>query len=128
MVKDYWGWTYSIQLNPLLFNLSNLWIASLMAAAIFIAYLHYRKSDNDEKKLAKYYVLGLSFTLTIGIFSDNILPLFSIKVPEMFYTVAALGIALICYGIVRYRIPQLTPSMAADEIVSAMSNFLVLIG
>jgi PAS domain S-box-containing protein len=41
--------------------------------------------------------------------------------------VAALGIALICYGIVKYRIPQLTPSMAADEIVSAMSNFSVLI-
>jgi PAS domain S-box-containing protein len=128
MVKEYWGWTYSIQLNPLLFNLSNLWIASLMAAAIFIAYLHYRKSDNDEKKLAKYYVLGLSFTLIIGISSDDILPLFSIKVPEMFYTVAALGIALICYGIVRYKIPQLTPSMVADEIVSAMSNFMVLIG
>ncbi len=127
IVKEYWGWTYSIQLDPLLFNLSNLWIAILIAVSIFLAYLHYRKSNNGEKKLAKYIILGLSFTLIIGVSSDNILPLFSIRVPESFYTVAALGIALLCYGIVRYRLPQLTPSMAADEIVSAMSNFSVLI-
>ncbi|MGB9980012.1 histidine kinase dimerization/phosphoacceptor domain -containing protein [Methanobacterium sp.] len=127
IVNEYWGWTYSIQLNPWLFDLSNLWIVILMSTAIFLAYLHYRKSDDEEKTLAKYIILGLSFTLVIGIFSDNILPLFSIKLPETFYTVATLGIALLCYGIVRYRIPQLTPSMAADEIVSVMSNFSVLI-
>ena len=127
IVKEYWGWTYSIQLNPWLFDLSNLWIAALIAASIVLAYLHYRKSDNGEKKLAKYIMVGLSFTLVIGLISDNVFPLFSMKVPETFYTIAALGIALLCYGIVRYRLPQLTPSMAAEEIVSAMSNFSVLI-
>lgn len=127
MVKEYWGWTYSIQLNPWLFNLSNLWIIILIATSIFLAFLHYKKADTGEKKLAKYIILGLSFTMVMGIFSDDILPLFSIKIPEIFYTVAALGIAVLCYGIVKYRIPQLTPSMAADEIVSAMSNFSVLI-
>ncbi len=127
IVKEYWGWTYSIPLNPLLFNLSNLWIAMLIATAIFLAYLHYRKSDAGEQKLAKYIALGLSVTLAAGVITDNVLPLFSIRVPEMIYTVAVLSIAFLCYGIIRYRIPQLTPSMAADEIVSAMSNFLVLI-
>ena len=126
IVKEYWGWTYSVQLNPLLFSLSDLWIAILISAAIVLAYLHYRKSDNEERKLAKYIILGLSPTMVIGI-STDILSSFSIKIPETFYIAAALGIALLCYGIVRYRIPQLTPSMAADEIVSAMSNFLVLI-
>ncbi len=127
IVKEYWGWTYSISLNPLLFNLSNLWITMLIATAIVLAYLYYRKSDGGEQKLAKYIVLGLSFTLAAGVITDNILSLFSIRVPETIYTVAALGITFLCYGIIRYRIPQLTPSMAADEIVSAMSNFLVLI-
>ena len=127
IVKEYWGWTYSVQLNPLLFSLSDLWITILISAAIFLAYLHYRKSNNEERKLAKYIILGLSLTLVIGI-STDIFSSFSIKIPETFYTAAALGIALLCYGIVRYRIPQLTPSMAADEIISAMSNFLVLIG
>lgn len=127
MVKEYWGWTYSIQFNPLLFDLSNLWIILLIVTAIFLAYLHYRKSDNGERKLAKYSVLALLFTIVAGIFSDYIFPLFSIKIPEIIYTVAALGISLICYGIVRYRIPQLTPAMAANEIVSAMSNFMVLV-
>lgn len=127
IVKEYWGWTYSTSLNPLLFNLSNLWITLLIAASIILAYLHYRKSDDGEQKLAKYIVLGLSITLAAGVITDNVLPLLSIRIPETIYTVAALSIAFLCYGIIRYRIPQLTPSMAAEEIVSVMSNFLVLI-
>lgn len=127
IVKEYWGWTYSIPLNPLLFDLSNLWITILMAAAIVLTCLHYRKSDNGEKKLAKYIALGLSVTLAVGIATDALLPLFSIRIPETIYTVAALGIAFLCYGIIKYRIPQLTPYLVSDELVSAMSNFLVLI-
>jgi PAS domain S-box-containing protein len=127
IVKEYWGWTYSIPLNPLLFNISNLWITMLIAAAIFLAYLHYRKSDNEEKKLAKYIILGLTFTLAVGLATDSVLPMFSIRIPETIYTVAALGIAFLCYGIIKYRIPQLTPYLVADEIVSTMSNFMVLI-
>ncbi|MEN6554760.1 MAG: histidine kinase dimerization/phosphoacceptor domain -containing protein [Methanobacterium sp.] len=126
MVREYWGWTYSVQLNPLLFGLSDLWLTVLIVTSLVLAYLHYRKSDTEERKLAKYIILGLSFTMAIGIATD-ILSSFSIKIPETFYTAAVLGIALLCYGIVRYRIPQLTPAMAADEIVSAMSNFSVLI-
>ncbi|HEX3013216.1 MAG TPA: histidine kinase dimerization/phosphoacceptor domain -containing protein, partial [Methanobacterium sp.] len=105
---------------------SDLWITILIATSIVLAYLHHSKSDNREKKLDKYIIVGLSFTMVIGIATD-VLSSFSIKVPEIFYTAAALGITLICYGIIKYRIPQLTPSMAADEIISAMSNFSVLI-
>jgi PAS domain S-box-containing protein len=126
MVREYWGWTYSVQLNPLLFGLSDLWLTALIVTSLVLAYLHYRKSDTEERKLAKYLILGLSFTMVIGIATD-VMSSFSIKIPETFYTAAVLGIALLCYGIVRYRLPQLTPAMAADEIVSAMSNFSVLI-
>ncbi|WP_424356152.1 histidine kinase dimerization/phosphoacceptor domain -containing protein [Methanobacterium sp. MBAC-LM] len=126
MVREYWGWTYSVQLNPLLFGLSDLWLTALIVTSLVLAYLHYRKSDTEERKLAKYLILGLSFTMAIGIATD-VMSSFSIKIPETFYTAAVLGIALLCYGIVRYRLPQLTPAMAADEIVSAMSNFSVLI-
>ncbi len=126
IVKEYWGWAYSVQLNPLLYNLSDLWITILVSTAIIFAYMHYKKSDGGEKKLAKYLLLGLSLTMITGVSTDT-LPLFSIKIPETFYTVAALSIALLCYGIVRYRLPHLTPAMAADEIVSAMTGFLVLI-
>ena len=126
IAKEYWGWAYSVQLNPWLFNLSNLWIVIIISTAVVLAYLHYRESDNREKKLDAYIMVGLSCTLVVGIITDA-LSSFSIRIPETFYTVATLGITLICYGIVKYRIPQLTPSMAADEIVSAMSNFSVLI-
>ena len=126
MVREYWGWTYSVQLNPLLFGLSDLWLTALIVTSLILAYLHYRKSDTEERKLAKYLILGLSFTMGVGIATD-VLSLFSIKIPETFYTAAVLGVTLLCYGIVRYGLPQLTPAMAADEIVSAMSNFSVLI-
>lgn len=126
-VKEYWGWTYSITFNMPLFYLNNLWVIFLFSISIILSYRYYVESEGREKKLAKYMLSGLSITLLLGLITDIILPLFSIRIPELYYTASVIGILFLCYGIIKYRIPQLTPSAAADEIVSTMSNFLILI-
>lgn len=127
MVKEYWGWTYVIQVNSPLFYLSNFWITLLFSVSLILAYDYYRKSEGREKKLAKYISSGLAFIMIFGLTTDCLLPALSIRIPELYYTIAVLGIVILCYGIIKYRLPSLTPSVAADEIFSTMSNFLVLI-
>ncbi|MGF7118658.1 histidine kinase dimerization/phosphoacceptor domain -containing protein [Methanobacterium oryzae] len=127
MVKEYWGWTYAIQVNSTFYYLSNFWITLLFAVSIILSYDYYRKSEDREKKLAKYIFLALAFIMISGLTTDCLLPALSIRIPELYYTIGALGMAILCYGIIKYRIPPLAPSVVADEIVSTMSNFLVLI-
>ena len=51
----------------------------------------------------------------------------SIRIPETTMTMSAVGIGFISYGVWKYRFPALTAAVAADEIVSTMSNFLIML-
>lgn len=126
MILAYWGWTYSLPSDPSLFYIGNIWLTILFSISILLSIFHYIKSKGREKKLAKYILFGLSTTMAAGLITEVILPAFSIKVPEITYSIASLGIVFLCYGIIKYRIPLLSPSMAADDIVATMSNFMVL--
>ena len=126
-LKEYWGWTYVIPQNPILFQIMSIWtiICVLLAGYMFITY--YLKSEKSKKQQSKYLIIGLYVPMFISLCSDIILPSMSIKVPEMTMTMSTAGIALISYGIWKYRFPALTPAVAADNIVSTMSNFFFLV-
>ncbi|HML04158.1 MAG TPA: histidine kinase dimerization/phosphoacceptor domain -containing protein, partial [Methanobacterium sp.] len=96
-----------------------------LAGLLCIAY--YLKSKNLKRKQAKYVFAGLYMPLLISLVSDFILPSASIRVPEMTMTMMTVGIGIISYGIWKYRLPALTAAVAADKIVSTMSNFLLLL-
>ncbi len=60
-------------------------------------------------------------------FSDVLLPNMSIRIPETTMVMSTIGIGFISYGVWKYRFPALTAAVAADEIVSTMSNFLIML-
>jgi PAS domain-containing protein len=60
-------------------------------------------------------------------FSDVLLPNMSIRIPETTIVMSTVGIGFISYGVWKYRFPALTAAIAADEIVSTMSNFLIML-
>lgn len=126
-LNEYWGWTYVFPQNPVLFQIMSVWtvICVLLAGYMFISY--YFKSENSKKQQSKYLIIGLYVPMFISLCSDIILPSMSIKVPEMTMTMSTAGIVLISYGIWKYRFPALTPAVAADNIVSTMSNFFFLL-
>lgn len=127
ILKEYWGWTYAIPANATLFNIMTLWTLIGGFLAGFICFAYYLKSKNLKRKQAKYIFAGLYMPLLISMLSDLILPTASIRVPEMTMTMSTVGIGLISYGIWKYRFPALTTAVAADKIVSTMSNFLLLL-
>lgn len=125
--KEYWGWYFSTPPDATLFNIMALWTIFAVFLSGVICFVYYLNSRSLKRKQAKYVFLGLYMPFFISLISDLILPNMSIRVPEMTMTTSTIGICLISYGIWKYRFPALTTAIAADEIVSTMSNFFILL-
>lgn len=126
-LKEYWGWTYGFPANMTLYNIMSIWTVVTVALAGILCLRYYLKSKGLKKKQAEYLFAGLYIPLIISFFSDAILPSMSLRVPEMTMTTMTIGIGLFSYGIWKYKFPALTPAIAADNIVSTMSNFFFLL-
>lgn len=126
-IKEYWGWTYVIPADATLYNIMALWTVSAVILAGLIVFSYYLKNKSMKRKQAKFIFIGLYLPLFISLISDQILPSVSLRVPEMTMTMMTIGIGIISYGIWKYRFPALTTAIAADEIVSTMSNFFILL-
>lgn len=126
LLLEYWGWNASLTSNLLILSLISLWIISLGLASIILSYIHYRKSHGAERVQILYILTGLTVVLILSLITELILPFNSIRFPELTYISATLGLIFISYGVVNYRLPSLTPAIAANEIVSNITNFLVI--
>ncbi len=127
ILKEYWGWTYAFPADMTLYNIMSLWTIFTVVLAGLICFKYYLKSRDLKKKQAKYILAGLYIPLFISLCSDAVLPSLSLRVPEMTMTTMTIGICLFSYGIWKYKFPSLTPAVAADSIVSTMSNFFFLL-
>jgi len=127
IVNEYWGWTYIYPRNSLFFYIMSLWTVLCAFFAGGICFWYYLKTKDIKRLQAKYLIAGLYLPLLISMFSDVILPNMSIRIPETTMMMSTIGIGFISYGIWKYRFPALTAAIAADQIVSTMSNFLIML-
>ena len=126
VLLEYWGWTTTLQLTSPILYLTSLWVIFLGLTSIILSYIYYRKTRGLEKFQALYILTGLTVVLVLSLITELILPLVGIKFPELTYFSATLGLLFISYGVANYRLPSLTPAVAANEIVSNITNFLVI--
>ena len=110
----------------MLLSLTSIWIISLGVATIVIGYTYYRKTIGMEKVQILYILTGLTVVLILSMITELILPILSVNFPELTYTSASLGLIFISYGVANYRLPSLTPTIATNEIVANISNFMVI--
>ena len=127
ILKEYWGWTYVFPEKSALFSIMSAWTLICIILAGIISFQYYLKTQNIKRLQAKYIILGLYFPLFITMTTDLILPTMSIRIPETTMVMSTVGIGFISYGVWKYRFPALTAAVAADEIVSTMSNFLIML-
>jgi PAS domain S-box-containing protein len=127
ILKEYWGWTYVFPENSILFIIMSFWTVLCAFLAGCICFLYYLKTENMKRLQTKYIIVGLYLPLLISMFSDVLLPNMSIRIPETTMVMSTIGIGFISYGVWKYRFPALTAAVAADEIVSTMSNFLIML-
>ena len=127
IVKEYWGWTYLYPKTSILFYIMSFWTVLCAFLAGGICLWYYIKSKDIKRLQTKYLIAGLYLPLLISMFSDVLLPNVSIRIPETTMMMSTIGIGFISYGVWKYRFPALTAAIAADQIVSTMSNFLIML-
>lgn len=127
-IEEYWGWTYSFSPIPLFFICMSVWsFIGGFITAFFILKYYFQSKDKLKKNQTGYIFLGLFAPFVFSLSCDLILPIFSIRIPEITMTSITLGLIFITYGIWKYRFPILTPAMAADKIIATMNNFLIIL-
>ena len=121
------GWAVYNPRN-LVFYVDIAWAcgASIIAAVVLIRY-YFSSAEKLKKKQAKYVGLGFLVPIVSSI-ASIVLSMFSgIWDPEYVTCSFMLTSILIGYGIWRHRLFSLTPSSVADNIISTMTDGLLIV-
>jgi PAS domain S-box-containing protein len=96
---------------------------------LFLVFDYWRKTDKPEVKhqAAIIFITGM-FALIIGSLINVILPLFNIfRIPAIGHLMLLIWVAGIAYVIIRYRFLTISPATAAENILSTMTEALILL-
>jgi PAS domain S-box-containing protein len=129
MVREYWGWRALTPEDPLLQAVAYAWAYGLGIISVYLCLLHFlRVSDEKRKQQTKFVFIGFSVVLATGLVTDWLLPLLGVAVPEA--TTAAFTVACVCggYAMWKYDLFAITPTAAAEGIISTMPDALLLVG
>jgi len=127
-VKAPWGFRIGEPQNILLFTLTTAWAGLLGIAAALFTWRFYLKTAAPEKKRQALLIgIGSSLTLIAGIITQVVIPLTGILIPEMTTALFAGLVVTIAIAVSRYRLFTVSPESASKEILSTMTDSLVLI-
>ncbi|MCW4019574.1 MAG: ATP-binding protein [Candidatus Bathyarchaeota archaeon] len=126
-VKAYWGYTYTLPQSSVLMALSNVWVAAitLLTVFLFINY-HFNIAAQEKKKQAKTIAAGLSIPIVVSIITEMVFPECGILLPGFGSISSAVLGGFVAYAVWRYQLFVISPTIAADKIVSTMPDALIL--
>ncbi len=125
------GYQFSAQLpvQPVGATVENIWSSAFAVAALVLCIVFYFRTVNRSKKTqTKFIILGLAFPVISSLFTNSIMQVLNIPFPSINSITTCLFSLIIAYAIWRYRLFQLNPAMAAENIIAAMPDPLILAG
>ena len=106
---------------------NSVWASSLALSALILCGIYYFRSvDPTKKTQTKFIAFGLAFPVVSSLFTNSIFPLMSIPFPSLSSITTCLFSGIIAYAIWRYKLFNLNPAAAAENILSAMPDPLIL--
>lgn len=122
LVQKEWGWVETNVFAPG-FILASIWSLILSFLSLGLVAYNYKSNYNIVKKQqAKYILVGLSLPNILGIISQIVFPLISVRFPDMSIPAFGLSTIVIAYGISRYSLFSLTETSAIESILSSMTT------
>ncbi len=90
---------------------------------------YWRKTENDnKKKQSRIIVISAAIVLPIGFLTNVVLPKLDLRIlPDVADILGIFWAIGLVYAMVRYRFLAITPAMAADNILSTMSDSLIIL-
>jgi PAS domain S-box-containing protein len=125
-VKEFWGYTYGVP-NSLFYNLFHIWGLGIGVLVVYLIWRYLLTTTNKtKKKQIKYFLLGSIIPIIAGI-TEALLSELKFRVPEL--TIISMNwlVIFISYAIWKYKLFVLDPTTASENIVSTMSDSLILL-
>ena len=116
-----------VPFKPIGATVESVWASALAVTALVLCIIYYfRNFDGIKKKQTKFIVLGFSFTVVASLFTDAIFPIISLPFPSLNSITTCLFSLTIAYAIWHYKLFKLNPAIAAENIIAAMPDPLIL--
>ncbi|NIM17328.1 MAG: PAS domain S-box protein [Candidatus Aminicenantes bacterium] len=128
LIKLSWGWTYTYQVETIVYNLEIFWVIGASIFAFYLVIRYYLKSTDKVKKVqARLLITGFSFPSILVLVSWIILPYLEIPAPDLTSTGFFITMVFVGFGIWKYKLFTLTLEVAAETILSTMADALFLV-
>jgi diguanylate cyclase (GGDEF)-like protein/PAS domain S-box-containing protein len=134
LVSDFvyqgFGWCEIALSGTLWFWSYVFYYSSFILAWFVLTFKWHAKAQNAREKKQAHVILTVAFPVLLGsIATDTVLPTLEIyTLPSIASVLILVWIAGIWYAMVKYKLMDITPAVAAEDIVSAMFDLLVLAG
>ena len=122
-----WGWALLAPENTVTVLLANLWVTGIALFSVVLSLNFYMMSTEPRRKAQAILVfIGLLLNMTWSVITQGVFPDMGICFPALVSTGTIMGAIFFGYATLKYRLFILTPSAAAEGIVSTMSDCLLL--
>ena len=127
-IKQSWGWE-SVWSDSIWAYLFYFYYLSFMVIGLYLILNFGRKiKEPIKKKQAKIIFVTALISLVFSTLTDVILPVLNIyTLPSLGNMIALIWASGIVYAIAKYRLMVVTPAAAAENIISAMADSLILL-
>jgi len=127
IVKKEWGWTFIPSDSPVNIVFS-AWFTLILLLSIFLCFKFFLKikTKNFKKKQAGLITLGLGVPALFSILALEIFPLLNLNIPDLTGSGISISAILLGYSIWKYRLFNLSPKTAAENIIETISDALLL--
>ena len=127
-ILQYWGYTYGYPQNSWFYFIELAWAFGMaFIAMILCVRFYFTTTGKQEKKQAQYVLIGFGIPSIVGIVTQGILPILQINLPEMTTIFLLLLAAAVGYAVWKYELFTVSPATAAENILSTMSDSLLLL-
>lgn len=132
MVFDYvlnsYGWAGQLYLSPQVYAFLAYQVLTCLTSLYILIRFAHMQHDVFKKRQATIIWSTFAAALILGGITDILLPTLRIStIPEMANIFSLIWSGGITYTIIKYRLLQVTPEAAADEIISTMGESLMLL-
>jgi len=128
-IKQLWGWR-GVWSGSIWTYLFYLYYLSFIATGLYLILNFGRKTEEPlKKKQAKIIFVAMLVSLILGTLTDVILPELNIRMipPSLGNLITLIWASGMTYAITKYKLMVITPVAAADNIISTMTDSLILL-
>ncbi len=127
-IKQPWGWVFTWR-ESIWRYLFYVYYSLFVLTGIYLTVDFSKKTKKlIEKKQAKIIYISSIISLILGTLSDALLPELRVNTIPRLGNIAVLGLSFgIVYAITKYKFLIITPTIAAEKIISTMTDALILL-